>query len=77
MQSAGTEPSARIRLSAKHIEWADIIFCMEQKHKQRMAENFPGGIHGKNIIVLHIPDVYQYMDVELIEMLNNAVEEYL
>jgi predicted protein tyrosine phosphatase len=35
VQSAGTEPSAKIRVSSKHILWADIIFTMEKKHKQR------------------------------------------
>lgn len=29
--SAGTESSARIKLSAKTILWADIIFVMEKK----------------------------------------------
>ena len=34
VKSAGTEPSARIKLNSKIIEWADLIFVMEKKHKQ-------------------------------------------
>ncbi len=30
VKSAGTEPSAKVRISAKHILWADIIFVMKK-----------------------------------------------
>jgi len=40
-RTAGTEPSARIKLTAKMIHWADLIFAMEKKHKQRMLQKFP------------------------------------
>lgn len=76
-RSAGTEPSARIRVSSRHIEWADIIFCMEKKHKNRLIENFPDIIAGKNIVVLNIPDEYQYMDEELVSMIKDTVDNYL
>src|ERR1700756_3313528 len=67
VKSAGTEPSARIKLTAKIIMWADIIFVMEKKHKQKMMEKFPFETEGKQIIILDIPDEYQFMDEELIE----------
>ena len=66
-RSAGTEPSARIKLSSKNIIWADFIFVMEKKHKQRMVEKFPDEIKGKQIVILDIPDEYKFMDLELIE----------
>lgn len=77
VKSAGTEPSARIRLNYKIIEWADIIFVMEKKHKQRIQENFPIETEGKKIVILDIPDDYQYMDEELIEELKSKVDEYI
>ena len=40
-RSAGTEPSAKIGVSSKNILWADIIFTMEKKHKQRLLDKFP------------------------------------
>lgn len=72
-RSAGTEPSARIRVSAKMIEWADIIYAMEHKHKKRLTENFPAETAAKKIIVLDIPDEYQYMDEELVAMIRECV----
>lgn len=77
VKSAGTEPSARIRLNSKIIEWADLIFVMEKKHKQRMRENFPIETEGKKIIILDIPDEYKYMDEELIEELKSKIDEYI
>ena len=75
--SAGTEPSAKVRASAKHIVWADIIFAMEKPHKQRFAENFPEEIKDKKVVVLDIPDEYEYMDRELVDMIRLSVDPYL
>jgi len=77
VRSAGTEPSARIKLTAKTIEWANLIFVMEKKHKQRMIEKFPVEIERKKIIILDIPDEYQFMDEELVEDIKTKVGEYL
>ncbi len=56
-RSAGTEPSARVHVSQKMIDWADIIFVMEQKHKQRLRDKYS---LNTEVIVLDIPDEYQY-----------------
>jgi protein-tyrosine phosphatase len=77
VKSAGTEPSARIKVTAKLIRWADIIFAMEKRHKQRIVQNFPSDTDTKRIVVLDIPDEYQYMDEELIETIKLSVEPYL
>ncbi|MDQ3048874.1 MAG: protein tyrosine phosphatase [Bacteroidota bacterium] len=77
VRSAGTEPSARIRLNAKTIIWADKIFVMEKKHKDRILERFPFEFEEKEIIILDIPDEYQYMDSELIEEIETKVNFHL
>ena len=76
-RSAGTEPSARIKITEKLINWADLIFVMEKKHKQRLTEKFGAILKDKKLIVLDILDEYQYMDEELIENLKNSVSPYL
>ena len=50
---------------------------MEKKHKERLRERFGSLLDGKIIIVLDISDDYQYMDVELIEILETSVSAYL
>jgi len=77
IRSAGTENSARIRLNQKMLNWADLIFVMEQKHERRILENFDFNQNEKELIVLEIPDDYQYMDSELIEILEKDVNYFL
>jgi len=76
-KSAGTEPSARIKINEKLLLWADIIFVMEKKHKQRIQQKFPHLVDEKKIIVLDIPDDYLFMDQELIDLITLAVSSYL
>ncbi|WP_029281128.1 low molecular weight protein tyrosine phosphatase family protein [Pedobacter sp. R20-19] len=77
IKSAGTEPSARIKINAKMIIWADLIFVMEKKHRQRISDRFPVEVNKKEIVTLGIPDDYQYMDEDLIEELTTKVSDYL
>lgn len=77
VKSAGNEPTARIKVNSKLIDWADIIFAMEKKHKQRLKENFPALTDDKQIVVLDIPDEYKYMDNELIDIIKTSVTFYL
>ena len=76
-RSAGTEPSAKIRVSSKDILWADIIFTMEKKHKQRLLDKFPVETKNKLFTILDIEDNYQYMDEELVEMIKITVDPFL
>ena len=76
-RSAGTEPSAKIRVLSKDILWADIIFTMEKKHKQRLLDKFPVEIKNKQFIILDIEDNYKYMDEELVEMIKISVDPFL
>ena len=77
IKSAGTEPSAKIRVSPKDLIWADTIFVMEKKHRQRIIDKFPYEIKDKKIVILDIEDKYKYMDKELIEMIKLSVDPYL
>lgn len=76
-RSAGTSPRARRTVSAKDIEWAEMIFVMEYKHKDRLKADFDRLLQHKKVIVLDIPDEYQYMDEELVKILRESVEGYL
>lgn len=77
IKSAGTESEARIKVSEKLIKWADLIFVMEKRHKDRLQEKFGSLIDNKKIVTLDIQDDYKYMDAELIEILETSVLPYL
>ncbi len=76
-KSAGVCESARIKLTKKMIDWADLIFVMEKNHKQRLLKLYPSAYSNKEIIVLEIADDYQFMDPELIEIIKQSVVPYL
>jgi protein-tyrosine phosphatase len=76
-RSAGTENDARIKVNEKLINWANLIFVMEKRHKQRLRDRFDQLLTGKRIVTLDIEDNYQYMDEELILTLKASVTPYL
>ncbi len=73
-RSAGTARSARRQVRLDDIEWADVIFCMEHDHKARLRADFRGALAQTEVIVLDIPDSFQYMETSLVEMLIDATE---
>lgn len=77
VKSAGTENEARIRVTEKLVNWADLIFVMEKKHKTRLENKFGSLLDSKEVITLDIQDDYKYMDPELIEILKTSVIPYL
>jgi protein-tyrosine phosphatase len=77
IKSAGTASSARIKVNRSLLEWADTIFVMERKHQKQIIA-LAGDLDGlsNKINILHIPDEYQYMDEELIEILQASIDGY-
>lgn len=76
-RSAGTENNARVKVTSGLLGWADLIFCMEKKHMQRIKERYSDIIGSKKVICLYIHDDYEYMDRELQEVLISYVDEYI
>jgi len=75
--SAGTSPDAETVVSADLVEWADIIFAMEAVHKRRLNERFSPLLKTRKVVVLGIPDNYEYMDETLIVVLRQKVTPHL
>ena len=76
-RSAGTEPSARVRVNENLLGWADLVFCMERRHVTRLRERFGNVLDGQQIICLDIPDEFPFMDAELVTILEAALGEFL
>ena len=77
VRSAGTEAGARVRVTAGHLGWADVIFVMEKRHLARLREKFGDALAGKRVVCLHIPDEFEYMDEVLIDRLRGGVAPYV
>ncbi|MCO5936830.1 protein tyrosine phosphatase [Mucilaginibacter sp. RB4R14] len=74
-RSAGTSDKARIKLNQKLMDWANVVFVMDYKHRDIVKQRFD--IHQKQLIVLNIPDDYQFNDPELIEILKLGLADWL
>src|SRR5476651_225213 len=62
VRSAGTEESARIKVTAGHLGWADVIVAMEKRHKERLLQKYPEELAEKQCLCLFISDDYEFMD---------------
>lgn len=74
VRSAGTAKDAENPIARDDIEWADLIFVMERHHRKNILEKFRTQT---KIITLGIPDNYDFMDPDLIEILQAKVTPYL
>ena len=75
--SGGLNHDAEVPVSAEMVEWADAIFVMEAAHKKKLCKQFNGPLKGKRLVVLGIRDEYDYMQKELVQLLEAKVPKYL
>lgn len=58
VRSAGTSPNARKSLGPADIRWADVIFVMERKHRQRLLADFARLLQHKPFHVIDILPIF-------------------
>lgn len=77
MDSAGTNHDADNPLTAELVAWADLIFVMEKVHRSKLQRRFRAVLGGKRVICLNIPDEYEFMQPELVRLLEMKVSRHL
>lgn len=77
VRSAGTEQGARIRVTAGHLGWADLVVAMEKRHVGRLRDKFADVLASRRLVCLHIPDEFAFMDPALVERLEAEMAPYL
>ncbi len=76
---AGLNSWANVPLTKAAIDWADVIFVMDeriQKHRTILLEQFPSAIR-KEIVVLDVPADYAREDKRLKDVLRGKIERNL
>ena len=73
VRSAGTDRNAVTPLTRDLVAWADVIVAMEQTHRSKIRNRFKSQLAGKRLVVLGIPDEYDYMQPELVALLQARV----
>jgi predicted protein tyrosine phosphatase len=76
VRSAGMSGKSKHPISNVDVMWADLIFVMESGYKARILGLFRD-LTLPNIENLDIPDEYEYMDEELVELIEERVEFYI
>ena len=74
--SAGLNHDADEPISPDLLHWADVIFVMEKRHRDRLSKRFKAHLKGKKVICLNIPDDYEYMDPEMIKLLKKSIGSF-
>jgi len=75
VQSAGTSSFADSILTGEMLQWADLIVVMEKRHRDFIRKNFPGESRGKEIAILNIPDMFDYMEPALVKEIREKFEQ--
>jgi predicted protein tyrosine phosphatase len=76
VQSAGVAKGADRVVTREMMEWADVVFVMERRHRNKLRK-FPDLFSRKTIVCLYIEDEYDYMQPELVVALKHALRRYL
>ena len=75
--SAGTSEDALVRVNERMLEWADLVFVMDEEQCQALAQMFPGHPAIGRLICLNISDDYHFLDPELVSLLQERTNPHL
>ena len=75
--SAGLNNDAENPVTGELVEWAELIFVMENTHRAKLSKRFRKHLAGRRVVCLDIPDDYDFMDPELVEILKRKVTPLL
>jgi len=76
IRSAGLSPKSDRKISEKDLTWADLVLVMETEQRAKVRELYKH-MELPNIEILSIPDEYEFMDEELVELLTDKINYIL
>ena len=77
VRSAGTAPDALVRVNARMLEWADVIFIMDDQQRRSLRRRFAGHPALDRLICLEIPDEFTFLQPELVALLEDRTNLHL
>ena len=63
-------------VTEKELDWAEIIIVMEDFQRSEITKRFPKHYIKKRILSLNIPDIYNYKQPELVNILKSRMNEF-
>ena len=77
VRSAGTASDALVQVNQRMLDWADVIFVMDDEQRRDLGRMFPGDEAVGRAICLDIPDQYPFLDPELVTLLRERTRPHL
>jgi protein-tyrosine phosphatase len=76
IRSAGLSPKSDRKISEKDLNWADLVLVMETRQRVKLRELYMN-LELPDIEILDIPDNYEFMDEELVQLLTERINDRL
>jgi predicted protein tyrosine phosphatase len=77
VRSAGTSADALVRVNERMLDWADIVFTMDDEQERDLSRTFPGHASLQRIVCLGILDRYAFLEPELVTLLQDRTAPHL
>lgn len=77
VRSAGTAFDALVRVNANMLDWADVIFIMDGDQRRWLETSFKDHPALARVVCLDIPDVFTFLQPELIQLLEERVPPHI
>ena len=77
VRSAGTAADALVRVNLHMLEWADVIFIMDADQRRWLETAFKDHPALAKVVCLDIPDHFEFLQPELIALLETRVPGHL
>jgi len=77
VRSAGTSEDALVRVNRRMLQWADVIFTMDDEQQSQLSHMFPADPALGKIVCLGIRDQYDFLDPELVSLLRERTRAHL
>jgi predicted protein tyrosine phosphatase len=77
VRSAGTSDDALVKVNARMLAWADIIFIMDGGQQRWLEERFPSDPSLNRLVKLDIADDYTFLDPILITLLQERANPHI
>lgn len=77
VRSAGTGEDALVRVNRRMLDWADIVFTMDDEQRRDLSRMFPGHPALEKLVCLDIQDQFEFLDPELVALLRERTATHL
>ena len=77
VRSAGTASDALAHVNRQMLDWADLVFIMEEQQRRSLHRRFAGHPALERLICLDIPDEYTFLQPELMQLLQSRTTPHL